>query len=160
MSYFDEDEEELGRSWAVKNIAALAILGIVTLLAFVYYGRLGISKFDNAMLTLLAVFLLVWMYVSAQVMWKHRSPKLIANNLHSSISGFGDRVGNYRIFRLGGVDALGFRTEGGSEGIVVIPEGLGIRRGKNVDTRAWIEPRAFNELPFDVQNFLLLRKSS
>lgn len=122
---------------------------ILFLFWIVYNNRLGEFHWDQATVYVIGALIVVYIYKSSWQWFKFATPKLVANNLHTSTDGTYYNAGNYAIFTIGDVKAGGFYWKG-TDGLVIAPVTSVNKLGHNVVITARVERVPIEELAPEV----------
>jgi hypothetical protein len=120
-------------------------------------GRAGNVIIDTAVWWAFLIVLVNYGLQATDLSLKAKSPKMIANPLHSTTDGVFREIAGYAVWKAGAIDAYGVHTKG-SEGTVVVPLACIHNYGRNVAFAVRIEPVELEELPPDVIKLVVREK--
>jgi len=145
MQGYDEDENY--ESDTKSNIKWVLIFGIMALAWYLFRGKFGSFDMDNLTIWVIIIVLLILFGKLTDSDLKNRSPKLISNPIHTTITGEPVAIiGGYAAFRAGGVNAFNFIMEG-RDGTVIVPISTLTNVGKCTVANTRITRVPISELP-------------
>jgi hypothetical protein len=126
---------------------------LATLFLILYKGRIGIIALDKATFLFSVITVMFSMFKLSFTALKNSTAKLVSNPIHTTITGKWTPIGNYVVFRKGGIRALGIEIEL-NEGTIVVPRESVNIVGDNVTLLARLEEVDINELPPDIRTLV------
>lgn len=142
----NEDEQISYKKSTGQTIISYWWLILAIAFVILFRGRIGLISADTATTYFIGFIFVVFFMKMTWTEFKHRTPKLIYNPYFSTTDGTFSSVGNYGIFRLGSIKAMGIYVPG-NEGALVCPIQSINKIGSSVATTCRVELVRLDELP-------------
>ena len=165
----DDNDDNIKSSWKQKlrdPVIVLLIIGIIILILGA--GRLGdknetftidgtkVYNLDKAVFFFLLIFNVATLVKLSELGLKHGSPVLTTTNYKTSITEINAKIGNWVIFRAGGIKK-GIILQG-KDGTIIAPFSSMTPVGQNVVLNVFLKKIPSQELPPDVLEYLIIKK--
>lgn len=156
MAIFEDTEEEDESYGTSKSL--LTQYWFIILISFfiwiIYRDQGGMIQFIRNDVYLAGFLIGMYLVDTSIMMLKHKTPKIIANPIFSTIDPNHWRtVGNWVLIKMGAIHAGNWYTSG-NEGVMIVPQTAVIPRGQNIDIAAMVHKVSIEYLPSAIRKVI------
>jgi len=153
----DSEEEEgmmSNKRITDPDVILIIIAGFIWFIMRPIQPNLTMGQYDFLMLMLFVG----WLLYNGSLAWlKHKTPKLIADPIHTTTVGYGEEIGMYTIFTMDDIRYGTFEIRNKRGGTIIVPTSAVSYRGRNIDLNTPLKRISPNEIPFTIRRQVLER---